>query len=177
MLQHGNFVAVLISGFYMLREVSFLVRGEPVSALAPGSAPAQMGDCLPSQAVLGGQFRLAKADLEETGRAVFVPARPRSGLYVGSGLAMLGHLVMGMLQGHATPLPPLMLLGALIGLAGRTVGDVPALKGSREKAGIDTLQLWRREGPRLLCRVGELVWVGLLIVELRRAEAHPAWLT
>ena len=56
---------------------------------------AQFGDCLPSNALLGGQFRLSKEDLEATGRVIFVPARTRSGLYIGSGLAMLTHLIGG----------------------------------------------------------------------------------
>ena len=100
-------LAVFTSGFYLVREVAFMVRGEPPSAL--GGAPPQFGDCLPTNALLGGQFRMEKADLEVTGRAVFVPARPRQGLYIGAGLAMLSHLVMGLLH---LEMPPWLLLGA-----------------------------------------------------------------
>lgn len=175
LLHQTTFVAVLISGFFILREVSFLFKGEPASALGAGEA--QIGDCLPSQAVLGGHFRMDKADLEETGRAVFVPARSRSGLYVGSGLALLGHLIMGIVQGHTNAAPPWLLLGALCGLGGRVFGDVRKFKGDRkEGVGIDALLLWRREGPRLICRLGELFWIGCCVFELQRAEESPAWL-
>merc|ERR1712203_1106476 len=103
---------MLISAFFVLREVSFLIKGEPMSALDAAARP-QFGDCLPSQAVLGGQFRLDKADLEETGRVVFVPARKRQGLYIGSGLAMLFNLIFGFAMLQATPFPPWLLFGAV----------------------------------------------------------------
>ncbi|CAK8999849.1 unnamed protein product, partial [Durusdinium trenchii] len=74
--QQGYSLAWFVTGFFALREVCVFVRGEPPSAL-DRSQPHQFGDCLPSNAVLGGQFRLDKAELEETGRAVFVPSRPR----------------------------------------------------------------------------------------------------
>lgn len=175
MLQHVTAVAFFIAGFFLLREVSFLFRGEPASALG-GSAPAQLGDCLPGQAVLGGQFRLDKADLEETGRAVFVPARPRQGLYVGAGLALLCHLFGGFVLGANTPRPPWLLLGAIGGLVGRQFGQLPKFKGREEGAPTDSRLLWRREGPRLTCRAGELFWIACCVLELQRAEASPGWL-
>lgn len=174
MVLQSTMVAGIVSAFFILSEVSFLFKGEPASAL--GAAEAQFGDCLPSQAVLGGQFRLDKADLEETGRAVFVPARPRNGLYIGSGLAVLGHLVMGVIQALKA-FPPWMLIGAVLGLLGRWFGKVPQFKGKREDgAAMDGLLLWRREGPRLVCRFGELLWIGCCVLELQRDEAMPSWL-
>lgn len=176
LLQHGTLAAVLVDAFFGLREVSFLFKGEPVSAIN-SAAPAQVGDCLPSQAVLGGQFRMDKADLEETGRAVFVPARTRHGLFVGSGLAMLAHLVLafGLLRVAASP--PWLLLGALVALLGRRWGELPTLKAKGEKDdGESKFSPWRREGPRLTCRLGELFWIWCCLLELQRCEATPGWL-
>ncbi|CAE8610180.1 unnamed protein product [Polarella glacialis] len=169
-------LAGLMGAFFALREVSFAVRGEPPSAT--GAAAAQLGDCLPGQAIFGGQFRLDKADLEETGRAVFVPARPRQGLYIGSGLAMLGHLAFGVVFMRTAALPPWLLLGALVALLGRWFGQLPPVgKNMREKgAPTDSTLLWRREGPRLACRLGELVWLWCCVQELQRCEASPTWL-
>lgn len=175
LLMQTTVVAFIISGFFIVVEVSFFFRGAPPAA-APSDSLGQMGECLPSEAILGGQFRLDKADLEETGRAVYVPGTPRQGLYIGAGLAMLGHLIMGVLQGHVA-LPPWLLLGALSGLFGRWFGGIPQVKGKRQEGvALDKLLLWRREGPRLVGRVGELVWMWLCVVELQRSEALPSWL-
>lgn len=171
-------LAIFIVAFYALREVSFLIKGEPASALNP-SAQAQIGDCLPSNAVLGGQFRLDKVDLEETGRAVFVPARARAGLYIGSGLAMLTGLLAGVFQIGAHAGPPWLLGGAVVALVGRQVTSVPQLPGKRSEDGggaADPGRLWRREGPRLVLRFGELFWIGCCLMELRQSEALPGWL-
>jgi len=180
LLRHSIGGAVLIGAFFALREVSFVVRGEPASAL--GTSESQIGDCLPSQAVLGGQFRLDKADLEETGRVVFVPARPRQGLYVGAGLAMLAGLTLGTAMALNTSFPPWLLLGALGALLGRWFGQLPKFKGRGEEgaaamAFTNRTLMWRREGPRLICRFGELFWIFCCIEELRRCEAMPSWLS
>lgn len=176
LLHQGVAAALLISGFYLLREVSFLARGEPPSALNAGVQP-QIGDCLPSQAVFGGQFRLDKADLEETGRAVFVPARPRQGLYIGSGLGMLGHLIAGFNFAGNTALPPWLLMGAVGALFARWFGQMPKFKGREKGAPTDSLLLWRREGPRLVCRLGELFWLWCCLAELQRCETASTWLS
>jgi len=180
LLHHSVGAAALVGGFLALREASFLVRGEPPSALGSGEEP-RLGDCLPSQAVLGGQFRLDKADLEETGRVVFVPARPRQGLYVGAGLAMLGGLLFGACMAWSSSPPPWLLLGSLVALMGRWFGQLPKFKGRSEEgaaaiAATDSGLLWRREGPRLICRLGELVWLWCCVMELRRCESLPEWL-
>jgi len=174
MIQQFFVIAVFITGFFALRELSFAVTGEPASALDP-SAKANVGDCLPSQAVLGGQFRLDKADLEETGRAVFVPARPRKGLYVGAGLALLVHLIFGVVLARATGVPPLLLMGGIGALLGRRWGELPKFRGKED--GVGVLSPWRREGPRLIARVGELIWIMCCVLELQRGEAMPSWLT
>eukprot|EP00971_Amphidinium_carterae_P302861 6017746-Amphidinium_carterae.1 len=82
-------LANFLTGYFLLREVSFGLRGEPPSAKDAAVQP-RFGDCLPSNALLGGHFRLSKAGSERcnehqsqahvsaTGRGVFVPARPRS---------------------------------------------------------------------------------------------------
>jgi len=180
LLQQSTLVAMLISGFFVLRELSLLIRSEPLAAME-AAAPAQMGDCLaPGQAVLGGHFRLDKADLEETGRAVFVPAKPRQGLFIGAGLALLLHLVLAPFFAFSGPLPPWQALGAMSALAGRWFGQMPKFKGrDKEKEPderFDSGLLWRREGPRLICRIGELFWIGFCLLELQQREASSDWL-
>jgi len=175
-LHHSLGVATLVGGFFLVREVSFLFRGEPASAIDAG-AKAQLGDCLPSQAVLGGQFRLDKADLEETGRVVFVPARPRQGLYIGSGLAMLANLIFGVTFLNQALFPPWLLLGAAAALSGRWFGQLPKFKGREEGSTTsDSTLVWRREAPRLVCRFGELIWIGCCILEIQRCESTSSWL-
>lgn len=158
-------VAAVISAFYLLREFSFAFKGEPVSALNT-NVEANFGDCLPSQAIMGGQFRLDKKALETTGRALFVPARERWGLFIGSGLAVLSHLINGVrMSAHVGGLSWLFV-GVLLALAGRR--SDPLFKTS----GV----LWTNEGPRLLSRIGELAWLACCIFELRRWESTPGWL-
>merc|ERR1711908_25151 len=96
-------------------------------------------------------------ELEATGRAVFVPARPREGLYIGSGLALLSHLVGGvamMRSGGGI----LWMVGALIAFAGRRLGS----RRPQEK--------WRDAGP-VICRVSELIWMWCCIRQLQFCEA------
>lgn len=178
LLHHSLGAALLISCFFLLSEVSFLIRGEPAATFGkPSSGGDCVPDCLPSQAVLGGQFRLDKADLEETGRVVFVPARPRQGLYIGSGLAMLANLIFGFTFLSNAPFPPWLLLGAVSALSGRWFGQLPKFKGREEgSTTADSTLVWRREAPRLACRLGELLWIGCCILEVQRCESSAAWL-
>eukprot|EP00931_Biecheleriopsis_adriatica_P076012 TRINITY_DN49769_c0_g1_i1.p1 TRINITY_DN49769_c0_g1~~TRINITY_DN49769_c0_g1_i1.p1 ORF type:complete len:305 (-),score=45.72 TRINITY_DN49769_c0_g1_i1:17-931(-) len=172
-------LAALMSLFYVGSEVSLVMFGDataPPSSTTSATAE-QLASCMPAQAVLGAQFKLDKGDLEETGRAVFVPAKPRSGLYAGAGLALLAHLVFGVVFMHVSGFPPWLLLGALVALLGRWFGQMPAVGRSREKgAPTDQTLLWRREGPRLACRLGELLWIWCCILELQRCEASSSWL-
>jgi len=177
--RNSAFVAALITGFFLLREVSFLVVGEPDSSIA-GEVPAtcsaaQVSDCMPGQAVLGGQFRLDKADLEETGRMISVPARERRGLYVGAGLALLGHLIGGAAMARSIGFPPWLLLGAIFAFLGRRWGELPKFRPKSEDTHL--FSPWRREGPRLTCRFGELLWIACCVMELQRCEAMPSWLS
>eukprot|EP00927_Polykrikos_kofoidii_P073443 TRINITY_DN69486_c0_g1_i1.p1 TRINITY_DN69486_c0_g1~~TRINITY_DN69486_c0_g1_i1.p1 ORF type:complete len:334 (+),score=41.08 TRINITY_DN69486_c0_g1_i1:74-1075(+) len=182
MLHHTLSLAIIITLFFVACELSFAVWGEPPSALAGGGAaapPAQIGDCLPSQAVLGGHFRLDKADLEETGRAIFVPARKRTGLYVGAGLAVLSHLIAGFAEAPAdlaAARPPWILIGAIVVVLGRRWGELPKLRARGEEKGDRSFSPWRREGPRLITRAGELVWMFCCVMELQKCEAQPSWL-
>jgi hypothetical protein len=162
----ANLVAAgVLSAFYLLREFSFAFRGEPASA-ADGNIEAQFGDCLPSQAVLGGHFRLDKQSLERTGRALFVPARERWGLFIGSGLAVLSHLYHGVsLSAHRGGIS-WVLVGVLAGIAGRKIDPIFELASP----------LWKVEGPRLVERVGELVWLGCCVLEIQRWEASATFL-
>ena len=176
---HGVFLvhvttalAGLMTVFYFWGEVQLLVFASPAS-----KASDSMG-CLPSP-VLGGQFRLDKADLEETGRAVFVPAQgqARRGLYAGAGLALLGHLGFGLTFAANTGFPPWLLLGALLVMLGRSFGQLPAtLKGQEKGALSDWRILWRREAPRLVVRLCELIWIWCCVLELQRCEVSGDWL-
>eukprot|EP00747_Dinoflagellata_sp_TGD_P179487 gnl/TRDRNA2_/TRDRNA2_30357_c0_seq1.p1 gnl/TRDRNA2_/TRDRNA2_30357_c0~~gnl/TRDRNA2_/TRDRNA2_30357_c0_seq1.p1 ORF type:complete len:329 (-),score=47.30 gnl/TRDRNA2_/TRDRNA2_30357_c0_seq1:26-1012(-) len=163
LVYHAVSLALFVGSFFMVREVAFLLRGEPPSALDGGLQP-RVGDCLPSNALLGGQFRLDKADLEATGRAIFVPARPRKGLYAGSGLSVLAHFAAGISQVRSNGSSPWLLVGVSCALAAR-----------RAKASL-LPSTWSREGPRLLCRLGELWWLWCCVLELQTCEASSSWL-
>lgn len=164
-------VAGLMCGFFALREVAWLIRGEPASAL-DSSREAQLGDCLPSNALLGGQFRISKADFEANGRIIFDPARARSGIYVGAGLALLSHFIWGFYL--LTVAWPWLLLGTICGLLGRKAGEIAdATVAKRQKT---KNWLWSLEGPRILCRVGEFVWLCGCVAELQMLQASPSWL-
>lgn len=176
LLGHCEAVAMFVSGYFALRELMFLVRGEPPSAL-DGSVAPKFGDCLPSNALLGGQFRLDKAELEDSGRIVFVPARPRQGLYAAPGLAMLAHLAAGFaLALHSgIEMLPWLLLGAGVALLGRKVpGLCPAAAGDgqRRLGTKGSRDVWR-----LLCRAGEVWWMWCCVNQLRQCQAVPSgWL-
>lgn len=167
-LLHGNFVATCICGFFGMRELCFLLRGEPPSALDSSVAP-KFGDCLPSNALLGGQFRLSKVDLEETGRAIFVPSRERKGLYFASGIALLSHLMAGsIIAGRTgTTYRPWWLLGAVMALACRQ-------GASKLAEGASCQDRFQREIPRILCSLGELLWISCAMLQLHRCEADPS---
>lgn len=183
MVWHSAGLALFISGFFGIREFSFLIKGEPPSALNMG-VNAQFGDCLPSNALLGGQFRLSKEDLEGSGRAIFVPARPRSGLYIGSGLAMLAHLICG-IRHLAITGSPWWFIGAASGLLGRRLGDmIGGSAGRKSKGEDDTVHNdqgasgpFKLDRVLLLTRAGEMWWIWCCIQELQRCEALPTWLS
>lgn len=173
-------VAAVLDAFFLLREVS-LCFGGAVSP-APGDAAlpgAIAGDCLQGQALMSGHFMLDKADLEETGRAVFVPARPRQGLYIGSGLAVLGHLLLAPFFA-STGMPPWQAFGVACALLARQCDKMPVLRKRRDDGEngkrFGSARLWSKEGPRIACRLGELCWIAFCILELRRREAQPGWL-
>ncbi|CAJ1398744.1 unnamed protein product [Effrenium voratum] len=162
--QQGYALAYFVSAFFALREICFVLRGEPPSALDRSQQP-RLGDCLPSNAVLGGQFRLDKAELEETGRAVFVPSRARSGLGISSGLALVAHLAAGLAL-RPSGWPGWLLSGGLVALLARrfgTVWDLWDAKGSK---------LGAHEVPRLVCRAGEFCWLLCALWQLRACEAE-----
>ncbi|CAJ1362731.1 unnamed protein product [Effrenium voratum] len=167
LVQFSLVAAGLLTAFYIWGELQLAIFSHPVDS---GSSSGSMEMCLPSQTLLGGQFRLDKADLEETGRAVFVPAQPRHGLYAGAGLALLAHLGFGL----AFKFPSWLLLGALGALAGRWFGSLPV---PRKLKGRKHVNVWGREGPRLVCRVGELLWIGCCVLELQSCEASSRWLS
>eukprot|EP00438_Fugacium_kawagutii_P012537 Skav217747 [mRNA] locus=scaffold7254:24374:25267:+ [translate_table: standard] len=166
-------LAGLLTAFYLWGEVQLLIFTSPTRSSGQDS---MMAGCLP-ETLLGGQFRLDKADLEETGRAVFVPAQPRKALYVGAGLALMGHLTFGLAFGLQA-LPPWLLLGAIMAMVGRWVGNLPPMKskGEREMNTSDATVLWRREAPRLACRLGELLWIYCCVLELQRCETSSSWM-
>eukprot|EP00930_Biecheleria_cincta_P005395 TRINITY_DN106322_c0_g1_i1.p1 TRINITY_DN106322_c0_g1~~TRINITY_DN106322_c0_g1_i1.p1 ORF type:complete len:239 (-),score=30.20 TRINITY_DN106322_c0_g1_i1:17-643(-) len=169
-------LAGVMTAFYTCSELSWMLGSYGFTASASSADMSQSAGCLPNQAVFGGHFKLDKADLEETGRAVFVPAQPRKGLYIGAGLASLGHLLFGMIFLVHTSLPPWLLLGTVSALLGRWFGQLPPVGKSKEKGAptVDAL-LWRREGPRLACRFGELVWLWFCVLELQRCETSASW--
>jgi len=155
--QQGQSLAYFVSAFFALREVCVLLRGEPPSALDQAVQP-RFGDCLPSNAVLGGQFRMDKAEFEQTGRMVFVPSRLRKGLDISSGLALAAHVVAAARLRRTA-----WLLGALGALAMRRLGGLwDALVPRRG--------VLAREVPRLLCRCGELCWLQCALWQLQACE-------
>ena len=166
-------LAGLLTAFYVWGEMQLIIFTPPKPA--SGSQQSMMAGCLP-ETLLGGQFRLDKADLEETGRAVFVPAQARKALYAGAGLALMGHLAFGIAFGHQD-LPPWLLLGALLALLGRWVGESAS----------DETQA-RREHFRLPDALApvklhdwHVAWVSCCgsiaaVLELQRCEAASSWL-
>ncbi|CAE7277104.1 unnamed protein product [Symbiodinium pilosum] len=161
-------LAVLLTMFYLWAEVQLVMFATPAA-----SSSDSVG-CLP---LPGGQFRLDKADLEETGRAVFIPAQARRGLYAGAGLALLAHLVFGVAFAFHS-FPPWLLLGALVAMLGRSFGQLPPMAKGREKGSLmDSTVLWRREGPRLVVRLAELLWIWCCVLELQRCEVSGDWLS
>lgn len=175
LLSQTRGLALFINGIFLCRELSLIFSDVPVSAY--GAAKPQFGDCLPGNAMMGGQFRLDKADLEETGRAVFVPATPRSGLYIGSGLAVLANLLLAPNFAISGGFPPWQLAGVICALLARQFGQLPPFKGRKEGSDrFDSRLLWRREGPRLVCRLGELLWITFCVLELQRRENSADWL-
>ncbi|CAE7242002.1 RFC2 [Symbiodinium natans] len=155
--QQGQTLACFVSAFFAVREVCVFVRGEPPSALDRSVQP-RFGDCLPSNAVLGGQFRVDKAEFEQTGRTVFVPSRLRAGLDTSSGLALAAHLVAAALLRRQW-----WLLATLAALGARRVGSAFDALGGRGAC-------WTREVPRLLCRFGELMWLRCALWQLHSCE-------
>jgi len=173
LLVQSQSLATFVSAYFAMRELCVLLRGEPPSALDASVAP-RFGDCMPSNALLGGQFRLDKADLETTGRTVFVPARPRKGLYVASGLAMCSHLLGGVALCRRGLAPPWWLLGSGCALLARKAGDCGSQRPAAAKA---EGQVGLREAARLACRAGELWWMWCCVRQLQRCEAGDVgWL-
>ena len=168
LLRHLSlWLAALLTAFYAWGEVQSML-------FAPPDSDGVMAYCLPSQTLLKGQFRLDKADLEETGRAVFVPAKPRQGLYVGAGLALLCHVAYSM--AFAGLAYGWLLLGSFAALAGRWFGQLPPMAKKERGVEAESTSIWRREAPRLACRLGELLWITSCVMELRSCEASGRWL-
>lgn len=131
------------------------------TAVLPGGSKPEFGDCLPRNAVFGGFFRPEKVEADE-GRIVFVPVPKREGSYVGAGLVMLEHLILGSVQGFRDSgfSPPPLLVGAVVGLVLRQV----------ENRLIRDLSL-----ARLVGRTGEFFWVFLCVVQERCSGMSGVW--
>lgn len=167
LLRHLSlWLAGLLTAFYVWGELQIML-------FTPPSSDSVMGVCLPSQTLLAGQFRLDKQDLEETGRAVFVPAQPRQGLYIGAGLALLCHVAYSM--AFAGLAYGWLLLGSLVALAARWFGQLPPVAKKERGVEAETTSIWRREAPRLACRLGELLWITSCVLELSSCEASGRW--
>lgn len=185
LMAHAAGLAGFTSCFFALREFCVLLRGEPPSAVDPVTHQRKFGDCLPSHAVLGGHFQVDKADLEQTGRIVFVPGRARSGLHAGAGLALLGHLGVGLAMLRAGSAgPPWLFLGAVGALCARRLpvackgyGADGALAGDEEApAGEDAAAgLRRADLERIICFAGELWWMWCCVCELQRCTRSSHW--
>mmetsp|Transcript_117221 Transcript_117221/g.373394 ORF Transcript_117221/g.373394 Transcript_117221/m.373394 type:complete len:359 (+) Transcript_117221:82-1158(+) len=186
MVLNAETIATAITAYFLLRELAFMIRGEPPSALDPSLQP-KFGDCLPSNALLGGQFRLNKAELEASGRVVFVPARPRKGLYASPGLALASHLLAGLALWSSTPVPARLLAGAVCALAARMFSDFSGLGDERETSaapargpspqGVASGGFGcARDVSRLVCRAGELVWIWCCVQQLQLCESSASWL-
>jgi len=182
-LLHSRGVATFLSTYFAAREICFFLRGEPPSALDASMRP-RFGDCLPSNALLGGQFRIDKTELEETGRIVFVPTRHRQGLYVASGLATVSHLIGGVALGRwglsgieawwwAVGVACALLARKLGGCCSATGRDAHA---EDRDAASRPRRRWRCEAARVACRVGELWWIWCCVVQLQQCEAAAQWM-
>lgn len=173
MLAQAESIAGFLTIYFAVRELCFFVRGEPPSALDATLTP-QLGDCLPSNALLGGQFTLDRADLETTGRVVFVPGRERKGLYVASGFAMCSHLAGGGSLYFRAGWQPMWFLGAVFALLARKLADCRggSVGGKSEAGERSKPQPRLRDSMRLLCRVGELAWMLCCVWQLQRCEAE-----
>jgi len=179
-LANMNATASFTCGYFILREVAYFFRAEPPSALDPNIQP-KFGDCLPSNALLGGQFRLNKAELEISGRAVFIPSRQRKGLFVPSGLAMITHIVAGisLAQEQSQGRVPWLLIGSLSALLCRYGGRGKPLRESAVSGSHDSLSgvsCWHLEGCRFLCQSGELMWLMSCVKQLQACEAQDGWI-
>ncbi|CAE7780945.1 RFC2 [Symbiodinium sp. CCMP2592] len=155
--QQGQTLACFVSAYFALREACVLLRGEPPSAL-DRSVPPRFGDCLPGNALLGGQFRMDKAEFEQTGRTVFVPSRLRAGLDTSSGLALAAHVAAALALRQNR-----WVLATLLCFLVRRLGGAWELLLGRRGA-------WAREVPRLLCRFGELWWLRCALWQLQLCE-------
>lgn len=176
MLSHSEAISTFVCGYFALRELTYMVRGEPPSAL-DGSVVPKLGDCLPSNALLGGQFRLDKAELEDSGRVVFVPSRPRQGLYAAPGLAMLANLLVGVVLAAHWGGVPWLLLGSGLALLCRKAPDIQGDRKGATDAQTGRPRRDNRDLWRLLCRAGEVWWMWCCINQLRQCQAQPdSWL-
>eukprot|EP00927_Polykrikos_kofoidii_P042399 TRINITY_DN36311_c0_g1_i1.p1 TRINITY_DN36311_c0_g1~~TRINITY_DN36311_c0_g1_i1.p1 ORF type:complete len:391 (+),score=45.15 TRINITY_DN36311_c0_g1_i1:150-1322(+) len=172
----------------LIREFGFILCGEPASALDPSVRP-KFGDCLPSQAMLGGQYRLAGVDLVGSGRAVFVPARPRSGVQIAAGLVFFSHLILGLTMAFSLRPPPLptseplsdpvtegnsstlLLYGVICSFVCRKAGGITesGYRGKRPEVGEEdapTSSRWLSSDVfRLVGMVGDLAWMWCCVQE------------
>mmetsp|Transcript_44571 Transcript_44571/g.96116 ORF Transcript_44571/g.96116 Transcript_44571/m.96116 type:complete len:305 (+) Transcript_44571:121-1035(+) len=165
--------ATCFMAFVMLREAFFLVVPGPFDPSSGLAASASEAGCLPGQPVFGGAFRLDKATLEETGRAVFVPIQKRENSQLGSGLAVLSHIIASVLL---LRFPPWQAMGVAAAVVGRVLVPQKFPKKDPATSRYDPSLLWRREVPRLSCRLCELAWMWCCLKELQLREANPSWL-
>jgi len=86
-------VAIFSTGLFVLREIMWFIRGPPPS-LMDATEQVNFGDCLPSNALLGGTFGINKHEAEDH-RTVFVPIPARKYNTLPSGLCVLEHLGVG----------------------------------------------------------------------------------
>eukprot|EP00397_Hematodinium_sp_SG-2012_P031632 GEMP01033609.1.p1 GENE.GEMP01033609.1~~GEMP01033609.1.p1 ORF type:complete len:273 (+),score=57.45 GEMP01033609.1:138-956(+) len=135
-------IAVTCTLVFVGREIMWFIRGPPLSMIDPKERP-NFGDCLPSNALLGGAFGINKYEAEDN-RIVYIPIPERSGIGAPSGLCVLEHLAVGFAALFSGVYS--MFLCALIALIGR-MGTNLYFKKRRTVV------------ARMIPRVGEALWL------------------
>mmetsp|Transcript_1784 Transcript_1784/g.3993 ORF Transcript_1784/g.3993 Transcript_1784/m.3993 type:complete len:296 (+) Transcript_1784:20-907(+) len=145
-------LGMFLVGFFILREVAFAVRGMPEA----DNTTRQFGDCMPTNALIGGSFRADPDIFTTEGLVVFRPYPPRAGAFAPAGLAIMSAACIGLL------FPVFSGLGmhGCVLLAG--VGGCLACR----------LRANMGKGNHMWSHVAEVVWIAAAAGQLYFCQAH-----